>query len=76
MTAVRPATGRATLIGISAILMLALLAPLTALTGALPPFQTEAVAFAIGGVTGICGTLAGGRTRLRAMRAAWLRYGC
>lgn len=42
------ATGRATLIGISAILMWALLAPLTALTGALPPFQTVAVAFAIG----------------------------
>ena len=49
----KPATGRATLIGISAILMWALLAPLTALTGTLPPFQTMAVAFAIGGVTGI-----------------------
>ncbi|WP_158047491.1 aromatic amino acid exporter YddG [Skermanella pratensis] len=67
-------TGRATLIGISAILMWALLAPLTALTGALPPFQTVAVAFAIGGLTGICGTLAGGRSPVRAMRqpvAAW-----
>jgi drug/metabolite transporter (DMT)-like permease len=74
MTA-KPATGRATLIGISAILMWALLAPLTALTGALPPFQTVAVAFAIGGVTGICGTLAGGRHPVRSMRqpaAVWL----
>ena len=35
----KPATGRATLIGISAILMWALLAPLTALTGTLPPFR-------------------------------------
>ncbi|EWY42667.1 membrane protein [Skermanella stibiiresistens SB22] len=71
---VRAATGRATLIGVSAILMWALLAPLTALTGTLPPFQTVAVAFAIGGLTGICGTLAGGRSPLRAMRqplAAW-----
>ena len=71
----KPATGRATLIGISAILMWALLAPLTALTGTLPPFQTVAVAFAIGGVTGICGTLAGRRDPLRAMRqpaAVWL----
>jgi drug/metabolite transporter (DMT)-like permease len=71
---VRAATGRATLIGVSAILMWALLAPLTALTGTLPPFQTVAVAFAIGGLTGICGTLVGGRSPLRAMRqplAAW-----
>ena len=71
----RPAAGRATLIGISAILMWALLAPLTALTGTLPPFQTVAVAFAIGGVTGICGTLAGGRHPVRSMRqpaAVWL----
>jgi drug/metabolite transporter (DMT)-like permease len=60
----RAATGRATLIGISAILMWALLAPMTALTGKLPPFQTVAVAFAIGAATGICGTLAGGRNPL------------
>src|SRR3954451_22991542 len=71
----KPATGRATLIGISAILMWALLAPLTALTGALPPFQTVAVAFAIGGLTGLCGPLAGGRHPVRSMRqpaAVWL----
>src|SRR3954447_17849936 len=71
----KPATGRATLIGISAILMWARLAPLTALTGTLPPFQTVACAFAIGGVTGICGTLAGGRHPLRSMRqpaGVWL----
>lgn len=42
-------SGRATALGMGAILLWATLASLTVLSGGLPPFQTTAVAFAIGG---------------------------
>ena len=44
---------RATLIGFSACLMWALLALFTAASGKMPPFQMNAIAFAIGAVPGI-----------------------
>ena len=43
----------ATLIGLSAILMWSLLAPLTVATGKIPAFQLAAVTFAIGGLVGL-----------------------
>ncbi len=46
------ARSRATLIGFTAILMWALLAMLTAASGAVPPFQLAAMTFLIGGLLG------------------------
>ena len=46
---------RATLIGFSAVVMWALLALLTAASGAVPPFQLSALTFAIGTGVGIAG---------------------
>ena len=45
--------GRATLIGFSAVAMWAMLALLTELSGAMPPFQLSAVTFAIGTLVGL-----------------------
>ena len=47
--ACRMTSGRATALGLGAILLWATLASLTVLSGGLPPFQTTAVAFAVGG---------------------------
>ncbi|WP_025661875.1 EamA family transporter [Rhizobium sp. IBUN] len=44
---------RATLIGFTAILMWSILAPLTAASGTMPPFQLSAICFAIGSIPGI-----------------------
>ena len=52
---------RATLLGIGAILLWATLATLTVLTSALPPFQTTAAAFAIGGLVIALAAIARGR---------------
>ncbi|WP_252181174.1 DMT family transporter [Azospirillum sp. B4] len=65
---------RATAIGAVAIALWATLALLTTLTGPIPPFETEAVAFAVGGLTGIAWMAARGRSPLAALRqppAAW-----
>jgi drug/metabolite transporter (DMT)-like permease len=52
---------RATLIGFSAVIMWAMLAVLTARSGAVPPFQLAAVTFAIGTLTGLAIFAAMGR---------------
>lgn len=59
---------RATAIGASAIILWATLALLTTLTRAIPPFETEAVAFAVGGLTGVLWMLARGRSITHAVR--------
>ena len=48
-----PASTRATLVGGVAVLLWALLAALTASTGAVPPLQLNAMAFLIGGAVGV-----------------------
>ncbi|MBB6249515.1 DMT family transporter [Nitrospirillum iridis] len=66
---------RATAIGAGALLLWSTLALLTTLTGPIPPFETEAVAFAVGGLTGIVWMTARGRSPLAALRqppAAWI----
>ncbi|TWB09194.1 EamA domain-containing membrane protein RarD [Nitrospirillum amazonense] len=66
---------RATLIGASAILLWSTLALLTTLTGPIPPFEIEAVAFAVAGVLGIAWMAARGRSPWMALRQppiAWL----
>jgi drug/metabolite transporter (DMT)-like permease len=66
-------TLRATLAGFSAILMWALLALFTAASGTMPPFQMNAVCFAIGALPGIAGLIARPE-RLRLLKqppAAW-----
>jgi drug/metabolite transporter (DMT)-like permease len=65
---------RATLIGFSAILMWALLALLTAASGKMPPFQMNAICFAIGALPGIALFIARPE-RLKALRqpaAVWV----
>lgn len=58
-----------TLTGCGAILLWAALAPLTVLKGALPPFQTTAITFAIGGLCiGLAALLRG---RAYAIRPTW-----
>ncbi len=47
------AVRRATLVGASAVLLWATLALLTALVGPIPPFQLVAMAFLVGGLTGL-----------------------
>jgi drug/metabolite transporter (DMT)-like permease len=47
--AFRMTSGNATALGLGAILLWATLASLTVLSGGLPPFQTTAIAFAVGG---------------------------
>ena len=51
---------RATLIGFTAVLMLALLALLTALSGSVPPFQLLAMTLGIATAVGIAASLARG----------------
>ena len=54
----------ATLLGAGAILLWATLASLTALRGAIPPFQTTAIVFAIGGAVILLAAAARGRLAL------------
>ena len=63
----------ATLIGFTAVLMWSLLAVLTAASGAVPPFQLTALAFAVAGGAGVAVIAAHGAWRdLRQPWAAWL----
>jgi len=59
----------ATLIGFTAVLMWSLLAFLTAATGAVPPFQLTAMAFAIGAALGL--VWLGARGRWQELRQPW-----
>ena len=59
--------GKATLAGLSAILMWALLALFTAASGKVPPFQLTAICFAIGGFIGAA-RIAGDTRRIVALR--------
>ncbi len=61
---------RATLIGFTAILMWSLLALLTALSGAVPPFQLAAICFFIATVIGMA-SLASRPGSYRALRQPW-----
>ncbi len=63
---------RATLIGLTAILMWALLALLTIGTAPVPPFQLNAICFAIGGLIGLAWTARGGFGVLRGV--GWRVY--
>ncbi|HMR33280.1 MAG TPA: DMT family transporter [Geminicoccaceae bacterium] len=71
-----PAVSRrsATLVGLGAIGLWALLAPLGVLTGEVPPFLLTGIAFAIGGTLGLVVQVARGRPIAAALRvpaAAW-----
>ena len=69
-----PSVARATLIGGSAVLMWATLALLTTLTGAVPPFQLVAMAFAIAFLLALGAWLARGEPALHHLRqpaAVW-----
>jgi drug/metabolite transporter (DMT)-like permease len=59
-----PSSKSATLLGVGAILLWATLASLTALRGAIPPFQTTAIVFAIGGSVVLLAAAARGRLAL------------
>jgi drug/metabolite transporter (DMT)-like permease len=59
----------ATALGIGAILLWATLASLTALRGPIPPFQTTAIVFVIGGAT--IALAAAARGRLAMLRPTW-----
>jgi drug/metabolite transporter (DMT)-like permease len=59
-----PSSKAATLLGVGAILLWATLASLTALSGAIPPFETTAIAFLIGGVVVLLAAAARGRLAL------------
>ena len=63
------ASGAATLIGLGAILLWSVLAPLTASAGAVPPFELAALTFAIGGAFGLI--YAAARGRLSALAQPW-----
>jgi drug/metabolite transporter (DMT)-like permease len=67
--------GPASLLGTGAILLWATLASLTALRGPIPPFQTTAIAFAIGGSLIALVALLRGRWRLVRPTAASLALG-
>ena len=67
--------GRATLIGFTAVLMWALLALFTALSGSVPPFQLLAMTFAIATAVGLVASLVRGVPPLRHLRqpaAVWV----
>jgi len=68
-------TGWATILGAGAILLWATLATLTVLTGPIPPFQTTAIAFAIGGSVVALAALARGRSHLMRPTPASLALG-
>ena len=55
-----PRRGRATAIGLIAVLLWAALALFTAMSGGVPPFLLTALCFAIGGSVGLVAALAGG----------------
>jgi drug/metabolite transporter (DMT)-like permease len=69
------ASTRATLLGIGAILLWATLATLTVLSSSLPPFQTTAVAFAIGGSVIALAAITRGRAACMVPTAASLALG-
>ena len=74
MTAGTPATRRATLIGLTAVLMFSTLALLAVLSGPVPPFQTVAMAFAVASAIGLGIAWARGKTPVRLLHlppAAW-----
>jgi drug/metabolite transporter (DMT)-like permease len=54
-------TKAATAVGVGAVLLWATLASLTALSGPFPPFQTTAIAFAVGGLGLATAAIVGGR---------------
>ncbi|WP_051340457.1 DMT family transporter [Azospirillum halopraeferens] len=62
---------RATAIGGTAIVMWATLAPLTTLSGVIPPFQLVAMAFLIAFLVGTGGALALGRDAVGVLRQPW-----
>lgn len=66
-----PARRRATLIGFTAVLMWALLALFTTLSGAVPPFQLLAMTFAIATAIGVVASLARGTGPLAHLRQPW-----
>jgi drug/metabolite transporter (DMT)-like permease len=67
--------GLATILGAGAILLWATLATLTVLTGVIPPFETTAIAFAIGGSVVALAALARGRAHLMRPTPASLALG-
>ena len=67
--------GLATILGAGAILLWATLATLTVLTGVIPPLQTTAITFAIGGSVVALAALARGRGRLMRPTRASLALG-
>lgn len=66
------ARARATLIGFTAVLMWALLALLTTLSGAVPPFQLLAMTFAVATAIGIVAPLIRGASPLAHLRQPWM----
>ena len=58
-----PSSTSATILGVGAILLWSSLASLTVLKGSVPPFETTAIAFAIGGVVLVAAALLRGRAR-------------
>src|SRR5215470_554930 len=62
---------RATLIGLTAVLMWSFLSLLTVMSGEIPPFQLAAMAFAIGGALGAALLLRGNAKVLRQPVAVW-----
>jgi drug/metabolite transporter (DMT)-like permease len=74
LTADRPRTLRATLIGFTAVLMWSLLALFTAASGRVPPFQLAAMCFLIGGSIGLVRWIAvpQARASLRQPAKVWL----
>ena len=67
--------GLATILGAGAILLWATLATLTVLTGPIPPFQTTAIAFAIGGSVVVLAAVVRGRAHLMRPTPASLALG-
>src|SRR5215470_1795047 len=62
---------RATLIGLTAVLMWSFLSLLTVVSGEVPPFQLAAMAFAIGGTLGAVLLLRGNAKVLRQPAVVW-----
>ena len=62
---------RATLIGLTAVLMWSFLSLLTVMSGEVPPFQLAAMAFAIGGALGTLPLMRGNVKVLRQPTAVW-----
>jgi drug/metabolite transporter (DMT)-like permease len=63
---------RATLIGLTAVLMWSFLSLLTVMSGEVPPFQLAAMAFAIGGALGALVLMRGNAKVLRQPEAVWV----